>query len=94
MDVTEDPCDDFFRFACGKWNRNHMIPEDRASISTFEVLSDQIQIILKGLFHILLLYGPHRDFNTYFSFILLCVMIAFNSCCCIHPTPMRIRKSS
>jgi predicted metalloendopeptidase len=46
--VTTPPCHDFFQFACGNWNKKHMIPEDRASISTFEVLSDQIQLILKG----------------------------------------------
>lgn len=49
MDVTVDPCEDFFSFACGNWNKKHLIPEDRSSISTFEVLSDQIQVILKGL---------------------------------------------
>ncbi len=48
MNVSTHPCDDFFQFACGHWNKKHMIPEDRASISTFEVLSDQIQLILKG----------------------------------------------
>ena len=48
MDRTSDPCDDFFQFACGSWNRKHVIPEDRSSISTFEVLADQLQIILKG----------------------------------------------
>jgi predicted metalloendopeptidase len=48
MDRTADPCEDFFQFACGNWNKQHMIPEDRSSISTFEVLSDQIQVILKG----------------------------------------------
>lgn len=49
MNISADPCDNFFQFACGNWNKKHMIPEDRASISTFEVLSDQIQITLKGL---------------------------------------------
>lgn len=49
MDMSADPCDNFFQFACGHWNKKHMIPEDRASISTFEVLSDQIQVTLKGL---------------------------------------------
>ncbi len=49
MDPTADPCEDFFQFACGAWNRKHIIPEDRSSISTFEVLADQLQIILKGI---------------------------------------------
>ncbi|CAG0882385.1 unnamed protein product, partial [Darwinula stevensoni] len=49
MDPTADPCDDFFQYACGTWNRQHVIPEDRSSISTFEVMSDKLQIVLKGL---------------------------------------------
>jgi len=49
MDTTADPCNDFFQFACGAWNKRHVIPEDRSSVSTFEVLADQLQIILKGL---------------------------------------------
>ena len=49
MDRTADPCEDFFQFACGAWNERHVIPEDRSSVSTFEVLADQLQIILKGL---------------------------------------------
>lgn len=49
LDKTADPCEDFFQFACGSWNRKHVIPEDRSSISTFEVMADQLQIILKGI---------------------------------------------
>ncbi|XP_014258696.1 neprilysin-1-like [Cimex lectularius] len=49
MDKTVDPCEDFFQFACGSWNKRHQIPEDRSSISVFEVLSDQLQVILKGV---------------------------------------------
>lgn len=37
MDRSADPCKDFFQFACGTWNKMHVIPEDRSSISTFEV---------------------------------------------------------
>ncbi|XP_076318577.1 neprilysin-1-like [Tachypleus tridentatus] len=49
MDKTVDPCENFFQYACGTWNKRHVIPEDRSSVSTFEVLADQLQIILKGL---------------------------------------------
>ncbi|XP_043270753.1 neprilysin-1-like [Venturia canescens] len=47
MDRSAAPCVDFFQYACGTWNRVHVIPEDRSSISTFEVLSDQLKVILK-----------------------------------------------
>ena len=60
MDQTADPCVDFFQFACGSWNRKHIIPEDRSSISTFEVLADQLQIILKGILE----EGPNKLDNN------------------------------
>lgn len=47
MNRTAAPCVDFFQYACGTWNRVHVIPEDRSSISTFEVLSHQLKVILK-----------------------------------------------
>ncbi|XP_066247671.1 neprilysin-1-like [Euwallacea similis] len=50
MDHSADPCVNFFQYACGTWNRKHVIPEDRSSISTFEVMADHLQLILKDLF--------------------------------------------
>ncbi|KAF2352626.1 Peptidase M13 N-terminal domain [Trinorchestia longiramus] len=49
MDQSTDPCDDFFQYACGTWNKKHVIPEDRSSISTFEVMNDQLDLILRDL---------------------------------------------
>ncbi|KAK7483108.1 hypothetical protein BaRGS_00025676 [Batillaria attramentaria] len=49
MDRTVDPCDDFFEFACGMWNKKNVIPEDKHSYNTFEKLHDELQITLKGL---------------------------------------------
>ncbi|KAL3268210.1 hypothetical protein HHI36_007334 [Cryptolaemus montrouzieri] len=47
MDHNVDPCQNFFQYACGTWNKKHLIPEDKSSISTFEVMADQLQLILK-----------------------------------------------
>ena len=27
MDQSAEPCEDFFQYACGSWNRKHIIPE-------------------------------------------------------------------
>ena len=48
MDQSTDPCEDFFQYACGTWNKKHIIPEDRPSFNTFEKLHDDLQVTLKG----------------------------------------------
>ncbi|OQV14905.1 Membrane metallo-endopeptidase-like 1 [Hypsibius exemplaris] len=49
MDFSVDPCHDFFNYACANWNKEHIIPDDRTSISTFEVMADKVQIQLRRL---------------------------------------------
>jgi len=48
VDLTVDPCEDFFKFACGSWNKKHIIPEDKTSYNPFEKLNDELQVILKS----------------------------------------------
>ena len=48
MDSSVDPCDDFFEFACGNWNKINIIPDDLYGYNTFSKLGDYIQGMLKG----------------------------------------------
>ena len=49
MDITADPCQDFYQFACGKWGRNNPIPKDKAAYDTFEILRENLDLVLKEL---------------------------------------------
>uniref|UniRef100_A0A8C5L391 Membrane metallo-endopeptidase-like 1 n=1 Tax=Jaculus jaculus TaxID=51337 RepID=A0A8C5L391_JACJA len=49
MDPSQKPCDDFYQFACGGWLRRHVIPETSSRYSIFDILRDELEVILKGM---------------------------------------------
>lgn len=49
MDETVDPCQDFFKFACGGFLKKKIIPDDKTTISRFNEISDELQEKLRGL---------------------------------------------
>jgi membrane metallo-endopeptidase-like protein 1 len=38
MDKTVDPCDDFYKFVCGSFIKNAVIPDEKAVLTSFSLL--------------------------------------------------------
>ncbi|XP_059218296.1 neprilysin-2 isoform X2 [Stomoxys calcitrans] len=44
-----EPCDDFYRFACGTYIEETNIPDDKVAVNTFSLISDKLQEQLKDI---------------------------------------------
>ena len=49
LDRSANPCEDFYKFSCGGWQKNNPIPADQASWSVYGKLANENQQFLWGI---------------------------------------------
>ncbi|KAI5709268.1 hypothetical protein M8J76_014310 [Diaphorina citri] len=49
MNQSVDPCQDFYRFTCGRFLEETVIPDDKSGQSSFSVISDQLEVQLRTI---------------------------------------------
>ncbi|XP_066258701.1 neprilysin-2 isoform X4 [Euwallacea similis] len=49
MDQSVDPCDDFYQFTCGNFIKKTIIPDDKSSVTSFSLISDELQEQLRKM---------------------------------------------
>ena len=71
MNDSVEPCEDFYEFSCGSFDRNKRLQEDQSKVDEFTILRDKLAYVVAGTFFlkIIFFFLIHRFFENVFSFV-------------------------
>lgn len=49
MNLSVDPCENFFQYACGGWISNNPIPDDQSNYGIYPWLRNNVDLKIKGV---------------------------------------------
>ncbi|XP_038077190.1 endothelin-converting enzyme homolog [Patiria miniata] len=73
MDKTQDPCHNFFEYACGGWNQRQVIPNNTLEVTRFSELDDDLKGKLKELIERKPLLNEPESFDKVRKFYNACL---------------------
>jgi predicted metalloendopeptidase len=48
LDETANPCENFYQFSCGSFEKRVRIPDDQAKVDGFNILRDKLSYAIAG----------------------------------------------
>ena len=61
VDKSADPCVDFYKYACGTWNKNNPIPADQSQWGQFSMLAERNRTIMREILEAAAKPNPKRS---------------------------------